>query len=163
MNGRREILGSIVLAAVGAAYLLIAARYPLETLANPGPGIFPLVVGAMVVGLAAWQTVHGVRALRHTPGGMPAPGGRAGGEGPAGAAEDGWKAAVMVALLVVYLLVVGRIGFLVCTAGVVLACSKLMNAPGWRRPLLLAAGVILFCYVVFEVWLKVPFPKGVLR
>src|SRR3989442_9233498 len=37
------------------AYLLGDRRYPIDTLATPGPGLFPLMAGLALLALAAWQ------------------------------------------------------------------------------------------------------------
>jgi hypothetical protein len=37
-----------------------------------------------------------------------------------------------------------------------------MGTRGWLRPLALSAGLLLACYVLFSVWLKVPLPRGYL-
>jgi hypothetical protein len=122
-------------------------------------------LGVLVLALAAWQVLAAVR----TPGaGAPRGGGRdarepsaaggAAGETP----DDERRPWALVAILVVYLLLVNRIGFLTSTAAVVVACGKLMGTSGWRRPLLLALATMLACFLLFEVWLKVPFPRGIL-
>ncbi len=66
----------------------------------------------------------------------------------------------MILLLVAYLLVVPWVGFYVCTGLLILAVTKLMRVPGWWRPLALDLGILLCCYVLFQLWLKVPFPRG---
>lgn len=159
---RREIRASLVLAIVGVAYLAYAARYPLDTLANPGPGLFPLGVGLLVVTLATWQVCLATRALKRVRRGEGPRGGGEPGEGVSEEAASEWKPALMVAILVVYLVGVRWVGFFASTGAIVLACSKLMGAPGWARPIILALGVLLGCYLLFEVWLKVPLPRGYL-
>jgi putative tricarboxylic transport membrane protein len=66
----------------------------------------------------------------------------------------------MVGVLVVYLLLVRWIGFLTCTFVLVIVCGKLMGTRGWVRAVGLAGGVIVACYFLFSVWLKVPLPTG---
>lgn len=159
---RREIRASLVLAIFGVAYLAYAARYPLDTLANPGPGLFPLGVGVLVVALAAWQVFRATRALKRARRGEVCGGGGEPAEGFPHDAASEWKPSLMVAILVVYLVGVRWAGFFVSTGAIVLACGKLMGAPGWARPIILALGVLLGCYLLFEVWLQVPLPKGYL-
>jgi len=156
---RKEIRASLVLAMVGVAYLAYAARYPLDTLANPGPGLFPLAVGVLVVALAAWQVFRATRAL-HLARLEWSGGGAEPAAGLPSDAANAWKPSVMVAILVVYLVGIRWMGFFVSTGAIVLACGKLMGAPGWARPILLALGVLLGCYLLFEVWLQVPLPRG---
>jgi hypothetical protein len=51
-EARRDLLSAAGLAALAVAYLLLNRRYPLDTLATPGPGVFPLAVGVLVLVLA---------------------------------------------------------------------------------------------------------------
>jgi hypothetical protein len=158
---RRDLRASLALVAVGVAYLAYAARYPMDTLATPGPGIFPRAVGALVAALAAWQAVRAALAQTARRSGEAHPPGSETADGAPPDADE-WKPMLMVAIIVVYLLVVSGLGFLVSTGILVVACSKLMATPGWRSPVLLALGAALSCYVIFEVWLKVPLPRGFL-
>ena len=58
---RKEIASSVVLFLFGVVFLLYDIKYPMDTWANPGPGVFPLMVGAVLVILAAWQLAQEVR------------------------------------------------------------------------------------------------------
>ncbi len=59
---RRDLLSAAGLAVLAGAYLLANRGYPLDTLATPGPGIFPLAVGLLMLGLAVAQAVAALRA-----------------------------------------------------------------------------------------------------
>lgn len=48
-TGRAALIGGLVGIVLGAVYLIQALQYPLGSLATPGPGAFPLVVGALMV------------------------------------------------------------------------------------------------------------------
>ena len=160
-NPRKDSLSSAVLLLLGGGYLWYALRYPLDTLDNPGPGVFPLAVGLLMVGLAALQLAQCGRALLTrsgaTHGGPPTSPGST--PGQARVERAAW---LMVGILVLYLLVVNWTGFPISTFILVILCSKLMGTPGWARPIALAAGLLLTCHVLFSVWLKVPLPAGAL-
>ena len=72
------------------------------------------------------------------------------------------KVLILTALMVSYLLMMQWIGFFVSTFLLVILSSRLMEAKGWVRPIALSAGVCLFCYFLFEVWIKLSFPRGIL-
>jgi hypothetical protein len=161
LRNRKDLRGGLALVALGVAYLAYGARYPMDTLATPGPGIFPRAAGALVLALAAWQVLRATLGLKAPHPGEARPPEPAAADDPPPDVDE-WKPILMVAILVVYLLVVSGLGFLVSTGIVVVACSKLMATPGWRTPVLLALGAALSCYLLFEVWLKVPLPRGLL-
>ena len=64
--------------------------------------------------------------------------------------------------MVVYVWLLEPIGFLTMTAVLVVICTKLMGTRGWSRPVLLAVGLCLACYIVFEMWLRMSLPRGLL-
>ncbi|MGH7307810.1 MAG: tripartite tricarboxylate transporter TctB family protein [Candidatus Rokuibacteriota bacterium] len=148
-------LSAVGLAVLAGGYLLANRHYPLDTLATPGSGIFPLAVGLLMLGLAVAQAVA---AARSRPGATASPAvtseDRAGGRG---------RALTMVALLVAYAGAAGVTGFLTASFGVVLVSSRLLGARDWLRPVALACGVAVAAHLIFVVWLGVPFPTGLLR
>ena len=158
---RKDSLSGAVLLLMGAGYLWYDLRYPLDTLDNPGPGIFPLAAGLLLVSLAALQLVRCGRALLARPGATPGDPRACPGSPPdqARAERAPW---LMVGILVLYLMVVNWMGFQASTFILVVLCSKLMGTPGWTRPIALAAGLLLACHVLFSVWLKLPLPTGTL-
>jgi len=159
---RKDALSSAVLLLIGGGYLWYDSRYSLDTLANPGPGIFPLVVGLLLVALTATQLARsGGPLLLSWPTAKPGSPAACPPEASSQTHTEGipW---LMVGILVLYLIIVSRIGFLTSTFVLVIICSKLMGTSGWKRPVLLAAGLIVACHFLFSVWLKVPLPTGLL-
>lgn len=162
MTSRKEIESSLVLFLFGAVFLLYDLKYPLDQRANPGPGVFPLIVGGALVILAGWLLVQEVRKPK--PQGVEKSNG-----GPKksilgflqGDRADA-KPLFMIAVFVFYLLMVRWVGFFASNFFFVIISSKLMGAKGWGKPIALSAGVNLFCYFLFVAWIKLSFPKGVL-
>jgi len=159
---RKEIVSSLVLFLFGVVFLLYDLKYPLDQWANPGPGVFPLVVGVVLVILAAWQLAKEVR--------KPKPqGAKENHEGSSKSIAEflqrsrgETKPLLMIAVFIVYLLMGKWIGFFVSNFFFVIISSKLIGAKDWGKPIALSVGVSLFCYFLFEVWLKLSFPRGVL-
>ena len=159
---RKEIASSLVLFLFGVVFLLYDLKYPLDQWANPGPAVFPLMVGAILVILAAWQLAQGVRKLKpeETKESV---------EGIGSPIREFLqrnkgevKPLLMIAVFIVYLLMVKWVGFFTSNFMFVIISSKLIGAKDWGRPIALSAGVSLFCYFLFEVWLKLSFPRGIL-
>jgi len=159
---RKKIVSSLVLVVFGVGFLLYNTKYPMDTWANPGPAVFPLMVGAVLVILAALQLFQDDRKSKPE-------------EIKEGDEESGSsireflrrnkgevKPLLMIAVFVVYLLMVKWVGFFISNFLFVIISSKLMGARDWGRPVALSAGISLFCYFLFEVWLKLSFPRGAL-
>jgi hypothetical protein len=150
MRRRRDLLGAGGLAVLAVAFLVANRAYPLDTLATPGPGIFPLAAGLLLLGLAACQAVLAARA---------------GPEAAAAPAEPApaLRASALMAALVGFAGAAGTVGFLTASFGLVVVASRILGARDWVRPATLALGVTLAAYVIFIAWLGVPLPAGFLR
>ncbi|OGP89068.1 MAG: hypothetical protein A2156_12775 [Deltaproteobacteria bacterium RBG_16_48_10] len=162
MTIRKEIASSLVLILFGVVFLLYDLKYPLDQWANPGPGVFPLMVGALLVILAAWQLTQDVR--------KPKPEEAKESHERTGSSireflqrnKGEVKPILMMGVFIVYLLMVKWVGFFISNFLFAIISSKLIGARDWGGPIALSAGVSLFCYFLFEVWLKLSFPRGVL-
>lgn len=162
MTPRKEIVSSLVLILFSLTFLVYTTRYPLDDWENPGPAVFPLLLGGVLLLLAAWQLIRAFLAPK-----TPDRGGEKGSKVKALKAflrEDQGESKVLIltSLLVLYILMMQWIGFFVCTFLLVILSSRLMETKDWIRPIVLSVGVGLFCYFLFEVWLKLSFPRGVL-
>jgi len=161
---RKEVAGDIAAVLFGAGFLVYNRQYPMDTMASPGPGIFPLIIGAVLAGLGAWQFVLdcvrpirsdceekgrgsiSIRSLR----------------GCLQKDNAEWDVLLMVGVFVLYLLAVQWVGFFISNFIFVIAASRIMGAKNWAGPVALSAGIGIFCYFLFEVWLKLSFPRGFL-
>jgi len=159
---RKEIASSLVLILFGVGFLLYNTKYPMDTWANPGPAVFPLIVGGLLTILTGWQLAQGLR--------KPKP--KETKEGHQGTRSPlrellqrnrgEVKPLLMIVVFIVYLLMVKWVGFFISNFLFVIISSKLIGAKDWGRPIVLSAGISLFCYFLFEVWLKLSFPRGFL-
>ena len=140
----RDRWSALGLAALAVAYLLAGRRYPLDTLATPGPGIFPLAAGIALLILAGWLFVSAGRASAAEAADEEAPG--------------SGTALVMAAVLVLFAAALPALGFLLASFALVVVAARLMGLAGWWRPLALGAGLALATHLVFVTWLGVPLP-----
>jgi hypothetical protein len=58
MTPRKEIASSLVLILFSMTFLIYTARYPLETWESPGPAVFPLILGGILLILASGQLIR---------------------------------------------------------------------------------------------------------
>ena len=139
---RRDQWSALGLAVLALGYLLAGRRYPLDTLATPGPGIFPLAAGVALLALAIWQFL----AVRRS-----AP-------DPAGGGAVPRAPLIMSAVLALYAAILPVLGFTPASFALVFVAARLMGLAGWWRPAVLALGVTLASRVLFVTWLGVPLP-----
>ena len=146
---RRALIGtSIKTAVLAVAYLGEAMRYPRGTMAQPGPGLFPLAVGALLLlaslatGLEAWP--------RHRGEEMDLPG--------------RWDALRVLAVLAAglgYALLLPHLGHPMAGTLVTLAVLQIMRLQGWALKLGFSLAIGLGSYYLFSVLLGVPLPTGI--
>jgi hypothetical protein len=135
----RDRWSAVGLAILALAYLLAARRYPLDTLATPGPGVVPLVAGCVLIALSVWQFLTAGPATEAGPRPERAP-------------------LVLSVVLAAYAAVLPVLGFVPASAALVFVTARAMGLPGWWRPAALALGVTGICRVLFGTWLGVPLP-----
>jgi len=141
-SARRDRWSALGLAILALGYLLVGRRYPLDTLATPGPGVVPLAAGVVLLVLAIWLLLAAPRSAPE-----PADGG-AGRRAPL----------VMAAVLALYAATLPVLGFLLTSVALVFVAARLMGLDGWWRPVALALGITLASRVIFGSWLGVPLP-----
>jgi putative tricarboxylic transport membrane protein len=148
---RHDLVGGLLAAALGAAVVLHVRTFPGLPDGQPGPALFPGIIGGLLVLFGLVLVARAVRA-RDEPAADP----------DAGVTARGWlRALAVLGLVVGYLLLAETLGF-VLTMGVLL--FLLMWLLG-ARPLvavLAAAATTGFIFAVFEELLLVPLPQGFL-
>ena len=148
------------LALLAIVYLVIARRYPLDTLATPGPGVMPLIAGVALFATAISIFIVAITAR---------PARDAGGlfeerVAPTRPTESlmqrpmRWTARALCVALILYTVLLPWLGFAASSFALVVIAARLMGAPGWWRPIVLALGVAGVAHLLFARWLGVALP-----
>jgi putative tricarboxylic transport membrane protein len=147
---RHDLVGGLLAAVLGAAVVLHVRTFPELPDGQPGPALFPGIVGSLLVLFGLALAVRAVLGRGRAPAADP----------DAGITRQGrLRALAVLGLVVAYLLLAETLGF-VLTMGVLL--FLLMWLLG-ARPLvavLAAAATTGFILVVFGEVLLVPLPTG---
>jgi len=144
-NRMDRIAGTVVLF-IGLMIVWQAARLRIGTFTVPGPGLFPLLTGCVVIFLASYLLL------------FPSGGGDISG--------FAWvklkRVAPVYASLVAYFVVLEWVGFVIASFGLILYLSIVIGKQwiGWA----LVRAIIMtgLSYVLFELLLKTQLPKGFL-
>ena len=158
---RNARLSGLAVTLFGAGFLLYNLKYPLDTWGNPGPGVFPMMAGIMLVVLAAWELAR--EFLRPAVQRNEESGGQRASLREAFRVSHGArKIFLTIVVFVLYILMIRWIGFFVSNFFFVIIASRLAGARSWGAPVALSAGVNVFCYSLFDLWLKLSLPRGFL-
>jgi len=158
-------IGSVVFAglmlAVGLVYETMALNMPRGTLAYPGPGLFPMVIGAFMIAMALGCLVREflprkrdkVPAVPLAPIGEPA----------APDERDVTKTLQLTALMIGYIFALKPLGFPVAICIFLAIAIRIFGYRKWLPALAMAAVITVISYVSFVLWLSVPLPLGILE
>jgi hypothetical protein len=154
-----SILFPGMLLAVGVIYEVMALYMPRGSIAQPGPGFFPMGVGVFLIATTLGcllQEILKNKAAGNRPGLSSA-------DMVASAGSKVSKTALLVALMIGYILALTPLGFPV-TIFIFLAIStRIFGSRHWPLALVTAAIITALSYVSFVVWLSVPLPLGILE
>ena len=142
--------------AVGVGYESMALSMPVGGFANPGPGLYPIIVGAALILTSAacliQNLVSGVpdRVLADDAG------------APAQAKGGVRRAWLLVAALFAYVIALKPLGFPVALPLLLMASVRVFGETNWLRNFAVSFVLTAIAYAVFIMWLKVPLPMGIL-
>ncbi len=142
-----EAFFSLLLALLGGITAVLSWRYGLGTLRRPGPGLYPLFIGLAIVAfsLLLFKSELKTRAL------VPLFG--------SGSLKTFLFMAVAFCLWIV---VMPWLGYVLVTLLVTFGIAKIMKLEGFWKPFSVSAGTALFIYILFDYWLYIDLPRGIL-
>lgn len=145
MGSRVNAIAGVVFLVASGVYLFLAARLPIGTVAQPGAGVFPRVVGVLLVVTSVMLVAQ---ALRHREPGARLP-------------ADAWRrVSGVAAALAVFCLALPWLGYPVPAFGLLLAVLRMFGVTRWRAAVLVALLAAAISYYVFVFVLDVPLPAG---
>ena len=144
---RLETLFDLLLIVLGAGIVYVSHGYGFGSLARPGPGLYPAFLGAAIAVCALFAFLDQWRTA---------------GEGAALERRGAVTLALMSATFCFWILAMPLLGYVIVTLLATGAFCKILQLEGWRKPLLIAGGTALFIYVLFDHWLYIDLPRGIL-
>lgn len=151
--GKVDRISGIVLLVFGFGIFFKSITYPIGSFHSPGGGLFPLLASIILISLSAILTVQAFM--------------KKGGEGPAKAFFPGKETPkrIIFSFLALlgfrYLLLV--IGFACSTFLFIFFLAKVLGHYGWKASILFSLLTAVIAYYLFEVWLKIPMPRSIIR
>ena len=145
MNSER--ISSLVLVLLSVFILAESRRYSLGTIDYPGPGFFPVLLG-IAIGLMSLALF--IRSLART---------RPLTSWPDRQGFIAVGAIFMGILLFTLLLEVS--GYLLNTFLLFVMLLRPVGKQSWPLTMLISFAAVLISYLLFDVWLKVPLPRGI--
>lgn len=143
IRNQRDFGAGIMYMVIGLFFAIVATRYNMGTAAKMGPGYFPFYLGLLMVLLGLLVLVRSMGA-KATIEAIP---------------KFNWKIIIQITgAVVLYALLLPRMGFLVAVVVLVLVSASASKDFTWKGSLLNATFLVIFTYSVFVVGLKLQFP-----
>lgn len=130
-------------------YFWISLGYPRGTMAQPGPGLYPLLLGILVlvasIGSLIFDLLNPIQGTLKIPKG-----------------NNLGRVLAVAGGAVSYVLLLPYAGHLLASMVVVFVVFQAMGLPSWPAKIGFTIVLALGSYYLFDVLLKVPLPKGIL-
>ena len=144
---RLETFFVFFLLVLGSVISVVSWGYGFGSLRQPGPGLYPFFVGAAIAVFSLFILVSELMS---------------GASQPLLDKEGVRTLVLMTVTLCLWIVAMPLLGYVVVTLLVTYAFCKIMKLEGWRKPLAVSAGTALFIYLLFDYWLYIDLPRGIL-
>lgn len=144
---RLETLFDAVLVAIGVAVAAISWTYGFGSVSRPGPGLYPFFIGLAIAACALYALVAGLRAPPSA---------------PRLERRSAARLGMMAGTFCFWILAMPLLGYVGVTLAATYAYAKILGLEGRVKPLAIACGTALFIYLLFDVWLYIDLPRGLL-
>jgi putative tricarboxylic transport membrane protein len=139
-----ESILNIILIILGIWIIYESFQMGFGSLKRPGSGLFTIVCGFLLLAL------NGALLIKKS-------GARIQSVFQAG---EGRKFLAIACPFFAWILMIDLLGYVLVTFLGTLCLSKILNLPGWRKPLLLSLGTAFCCFVLFDYLLYLDLPRG---
>ena len=147
---RNESAGGIVLFLLGAVTTLLSLSMPIGTFRKSGTGMFPLILGILLMFLSGLFLLRLFLKTRAIPE-----------KSSAGNIPGSSKQLVLFfGTMVLVTLFFNRLGYPLSSFLVMVALLKILGMKRWSSNILISLPTAVVCYFLFVQWLKIPLPKG---
>jgi len=137
----------LILTLLSGVLIVISINYGFGTFRRPGPGLYPFFIGLLIFPLSlilVFLTFKSKKKEPFFPG-------------------EGVKTfLLMIGAFVLWILALPYLGYPIVTLIVTFFLSKIMKLEGWIKPIVLSVGTALFIYLLFDYWLYIDLPRGIL-
>ncbi len=145
-----EIIGGVVIFLFGAVTTLLSLGMPVGTFRKSGTGLFPLILGILLMFLSGLFLLRLFLKTRATPEKSST------GEIPGSSKQLVFFFGTMVLVTLLF----NRLGYPLSSFLLMLALLKTLGMKRWSLNILLSLGTAAVCYFLFVQWLNIPMPKG---
>lgn len=150
---RYDQIGGLLWVGLGLALCIGSIKLGLGGLHKPGPGFVPFLTGGLLGLLGVVLTLHKTLEILK----------QKENHGETQNKIEWRQIALSLIALFVYAFLFESLGFVISTLMFLLFLFKMLMPRKWIMPVLLSVSTVIFSYLIFYVWLRVNFPRGIFR
>jgi putative tricarboxylic transport membrane protein len=137
----------LLMLVLGIIITVTSWGYGFGSLRRPGPGLYPVFIGVMICIFTLFILVSELRSKASK---------------PVLDREGAKNLILMTVTFCLWIAAMPLLGYVFVTLLATYAFCKIMKLEGWWKPLAVSGGTTLFIYLLFDYWLYVDFPRGIL-
>ena len=144
---RLKVFFICIIVLCGLLIMIASLRYGFGTSEQPGPGLYPFLVGLIVLVTSILELFSALKDPTHQP------------------LFDKYgikKFSLMLLTFFLWILVMPYLGYVLVTLFATYALCRILNLEGWPKQLGLSFGTALLIYLLFDCWLYIDLPRGIL-
>jgi len=142
----REVHLNCILLVLGVYITIESIRIGFGTLKEPEAGLFPFIGGVIIL-VSDIFILFGKRKSSE----------------PLFQDRNGIKIfSALLCIFILWIIAMPSLGYVIVTFLASFVISKVLKLEGWLRSLVLAGGITLFIYLLFDYWLYIDLPRGIL-
>jgi hypothetical protein len=142
-----ETVFDFILTGLGIIIVITSLTYGFGYLRRPGPGLYPFFIGLCIV-------VFGLVLLISELSPQMRP--------PLFNRGDVKTLLFMIVSFCLWILMIPFLGYVIATLLITFAFCKVMRLEGLWKPISVSAGTAFFIYLLFDYWLYIDLPRGIL-
>ncbi|MBI5966545.1 MAG: tripartite tricarboxylate transporter TctB family protein [Deltaproteobacteria bacterium] len=143
---------SLCFLVLGGAYLVGSFFLPMGTMAHPGAGFYPLLVGIALICLSLPLLAQSLKTKEM---------GQKGEEAfPKG--EDLHRVVAVALALIFFAVFLKPLGYGICSAVLMIAVLRFLGMRNWKKTVLISILSMAISYYLFAFILDAPLPRGIL-
>ncbi len=144
---RLETCFDFLMLVLGIVIAVLSWGYGFGKFARPGPGLYPFFIGVSIAIFALFILISELKSDNRK---------------PMLDKESALTLILMTVTFSLWIVVMPLLGYVIVTLLAALAFCKIMKLEGWWKPLAVSGGTALFIYLLFDVWLYIDLPRGIL-
>ena len=143
-----ESFFNFLLMVLSVVIMIVSLRYGFGALRRPGPGLYPFFIGVfLILPFSIILFISGLKSKKSEP------------------LFDQYglrRILLMILTFILWIIAMPYLGYVIVTFVATCCFCKVMKLEGWLKPLALSVGTALFIYLLFDYWLYIDLPRGIL-